>query len=390
MTEARFLDRAALTAPRRTADGYMVAEVRCARTGCQTYLASEIGLTGDELVTVYRPESAVFDRESMATFAGKPVTMDHPPEGVTADNWRKYAIGDIGERVARDGEFIVVPITLMDAKAIADVETGKREISMGYTTPLAMQDGVAPDGTTYQAVQTGPIRINHLAIVDKARGGENLRIGDGAKARWGASPITIDRKDVTMADAVKTRTVLIDGLSVETTDAGAQALEKLQGQIKAADADHQKAIGAKDAEIAELKKAVETKDGELAAVKKSLGDATSPRAMADAVKRRAALLDAGKKAGMKEEDMDEMEDAAIRRSIVSKSLGDAAKDMSDAAIEGAFAVVVQSLAKKDTSPLASGIKTQDTGNAYADADKAHAEYMQRLKDGWHSKPAKEA
>ena len=97
-------------------------------------------------------------------------------------------------------------------------------MSVGYVSELVWGDGIAPDGTAYQARQTNIIG-NHIAIVAAGRAGPLARIGDAEPitvAGWGASPIT-DEKDVIMADAIQTRTVLIDGLSVVTTDAGAQA-----------------------------------------------------------------------------------------------------------------------------------------------------------------------
>jgi len=83
-----FSDRVTMDSPRLTADGYMVATVRCARTGCQDYMASELGLDRPGVVTVYRPESAVFAKDSLASFAGKPITLNHPPVMATADNWK--------------------------------------------------------------------------------------------------------------------------------------------------------------------------------------------------------------------------------------------------------------------------------------------------------------
>lgn len=380
MTEARFTDAAQIAATRRTADGYLIADVRCARAGCQQYLASEIGLMGDEAVNVYRPEEAVFAKDSLATFAHKPVTVGHPSEPVTADNWRQHAVGDVGDEVARDGEFVRVSIKVMDAAAIKAVEDGLREISMGYTTPLSLEDGVAPDGTKYRAVQTGPIRINHLALVGRARGGSELRIGDDA-GEWGAAPIiTTGKKGSDMSDNL--RTVVVDGLSVKTTDEGAQAIAKLTKQLDEAKTSHDAAIGAKDAEIADLQKKVETRDGELAAVKKTLADATSPKALADAARKRAAIVDAGKKAGYSEAEMEEMDDAAIRRAVVSKHLGDAAKDMSDAAIEGAFAYAVKASDKKPgDASLGDGIKTAPSGDRSV-ADKAYADNLSNLRDAW--------
>jgi hypothetical protein len=132
----QFSDRAVISGFRKTSDGYLAGEVLCARTGCQDYMASEVGLDGSGVVTVYRPADVVFDRASLATYAGKPVTLGHPHESVTADSWKDHAAGTVGEGVARDGEFVRVSIALMDAAAIAAVNDGTREISMGYTTAI--------------------------------------------------------------------------------------------------------------------------------------------------------------------------------------------------------------------------------------------------------------
>jgi uncharacterized protein len=386
MTDQHFTDAAPIVGTRMTADGYLVATVRCARTGCQDYLAAEVGLADDGIVRVYRPEAAVFDKASMATFAHKPVTVGHPNEPVTADNWRRYAVGDVGEEVARDGDFIRVSLTLMDADAIKAVRDGLREISMGYTTPIEMKDGTAPDGTAYQAVQTGPIRINHLALVDRARGGEQLRIGDDAQARWGASPITIDRKDVNMADAVKTRTVLIDGLSVETTDAGAQALEKLNKTIAdkdtalaQKDAAHDKAIAAKDAEIETLKGKLD------AANEKILDDAALDKRVADRTEligKASAIAKDVKTAGLS--------DAAIRKAVVQAKLGDkAVTEKSDAYIEARFDVLAEDAAKGDPFAKAMNGGPKLVGDAN-EADQAYAKHVADVSTAYRGAAQKEA
>jgi hypothetical protein len=383
--EHKFTDTVTLVGTRVTTDGYLVGEVRCARSGCQQYLASELGLVDSEpgeVVNVYRPESAVFSKDSMATFVGKPVTVGHPPEMVDSSNWKKYAVGDIGEEVARDGEFIRVPITLMDAAAVRSVQAGLREISMGYTTPLSMEDGVAPDGTRYRAVQTGPIRINHLALVDRARGGEELRIGDGAE-KWGTAPATTRAgKDSVMTEQL--RTILVDGLSVQTTDQGAQAIEKLQKSLDSSRQDLDRVTGAKDAEIADLQKQIEKKDGELAAASKALEDARSAKSISEAVRARALVVDAGKKSGMKEEDMEDMSDADIRRAVVTKSLGDSAAKMSDAAVEGAFAFAVRTMG--DQKRLSTGITSVVDGAP--NPSNAYQESINHMSDAW--KQSKEA
>lgn len=344
----RFIDTTTLSNTRITHDGYLVAEVRCARTGCQTYLGSEVGLTDTDPINVYRPEEAVFHKDSLATYSGKPVTRGHPPEAVTSENWKKYAVGDIGEDIARDGEFVRVPMKIMDQETIDAIQAGEREISMGYTTPIEMKDGIAPDGTPYQAVQTGPIRINHLAVVPVARGGSELRIDSDASS-WGTAPQPTEQEN-----NMNLRTIVVDGLSIQVTDQGAQAIDKLQSVV----ADRDSTIENLQTELADTKKDLETKDGELTAVKKQLEDANSPAAITDAVRKRASLLDAAEKKGKKKrEEYEEMDDAAIRRAVVSENLGDVAKDMSDDAISGAFAALGET--KTTTQNDSMQIQTND-------------------------------
>lgn len=370
--DVRFEDTVPLESTRTTSDGYLVAEVRCARTGCQDYLAAELGLEGMDRVTVYRPEEAVFAKDSLATYAGKPVTRGHPPVMVDATNWREYAVGDVGDEIARDGEFVRVPMRLMDQATIDAVRAGEREISMGYTTPIEYRDGVAPDGTPYQAVQTGPIRINHLAVVPRARGGSSLRIGDDAST-WGAAPQPAKKED---AMPEQLRTIMVDGLSIQVTDQGAQAIEKLQRQLSDARKSWEEEKEKKDGEIAVLSKQTDTKDGEIAALKKQLEDATSPAAMADAVRQRSAVMDAGQRAGV--EGMDQMTDAEIRRAVVRKTLGDTADSMSDDAISGAFVYAARDLG--DSRRLATGVTPPAAPGSVA--DQAYSESVAHLRDAW--------
>lgn len=368
----KFEDRAAPVGMRLTADGYLVGEVRCARTGIQQYHASEIGMTGDGVVNVYRPEETVFARDSLATFAGKPVTLMHPPVAVTAENWREYSVGDVGEDIARDGEFVRVPIKLMDAAVIQAVQNGTREISMGYTCGLKLADGTAPDGTPYQAIQTGPLRINHLAIVPKARGGAELRVGDGAD-KWGAAPVlTVPTRDQQgeRPMTVTLQKVVVDGLTIETTDQGAQAISKLQGALsdstKAlsdANAAHDQAIADKDTEIAK-------KDAEIDGLKAKVLDGA---ALDAAVAARGDLI-AKAKAIAPDVKTDGLSDAAIRKAVVVAKLGDAVKDKADAYIDARFDILAEDAdgAGQVTDAITNRKPVQDT------REKAQSSYVDRM------------
>lgn len=171
-------DRAPLEKVRRLADGRIAAVAKFARTGCQTYAGAEIGRPDMATVTVYRPESEVFSEDAMASFAHKAITLGHPTDGaVTATNWRKTAVGFTEGRVARDGGFVEIPLMLADAEAVAAYDRGVRELSAGYKCELIWGDGIAPDGTRYQATQKA-IRGNHIALVPQGRAGSDARIGD--------------------------------------------------------------------------------------------------------------------------------------------------------------------------------------------------------------------
>lgn len=323
-------DRLTLDAPRRCQDGTLVASVRAARTGIQHYRGFEVGRPELATVAVYRPEAEVFSRNSLATYASAPVTLGHPGTPVDTTNWRDHAIGHVGEEIVRDGEAVRVPIMVRDAAAIAAIDSGKREISMGYACDLSFEDGAAPDGTPYQAVQRN-IRINHLAIVDAARGGPSLRIGDSD---------------------MNTKTIIVDGLQVVVTDAAEAAILKLQGQLS----DAQGKVGGLTADLAKANTAIQAKDGEIAALNAKLKDAeVTPeklQAMADA---RAKVIEAAKKIAPSLV-ADGKTEAAIRREAVSVRLGDAAKDMADAAIEGAFMAFAKDAAGQAVSdPLRAAI-----------------------------------
>lgn len=367
MTEHQFVDAAPISGARRTADGYLVAEVRCARTGCQDYMASDFGLSGG-IVTVYRPEDVVFDKASMATFAGKPVTIGHPASPVTAENWKDVAVGDIGTEIARDGEFVRVPIKLMDAAAIQAVLDGTREISMGYTTGVEIRDGVAPDGTPYQAVQTGPIRINHLAIVPQARGGSKLRIGDGA-VQWGAAPITPREKELEMSDNLKT--VVLGDKAVQVAAADAHAIETFKSDTAKAVADqkstHDKAMAAKDAELA-------TKDARIKELEGKVLDAAALDALvkdrADLVARAKSIAPAVVTDGLAAID--------IKRAVVVAKSGAEMADKSEAYIDAAFDILSKD-AKDD--PVAKALADAGT-KKIVDLNAVYAARDAELGNAW--------
>ena len=361
----KFTDRAQIGGMKETQDGYLVGSLRCARTGLQSYLGSELGLPTNDVISVYRPESEVFSRESLASYANKPISDDHPPEFVTADNWKQYGKGDIGSDVVRDGEFVSVSYKIMDGDTIAKVKAGKAEVSMGYMAEIDFQDGVTPDGEPYQAIQKN-IRINHLAIVDRGRAGKECGFTDAQN--WGTSPITKVLGD----HNVDLKTLIVDGLTVETTQDGLVAVNKIADAkneaVKAlndAKAEHETAINAKDAELAK-------KDAEIDALKAAkLSDAEIDAK----VQVRSDLLTKAK--SVADTDFTGLSDADIKKAAVVAKLGDAAiEGKTEAYIDARFDILVESADKAD--PFATAMNDKQT----TVTDNGQAEYEENLRNAW--------
>lgn len=169
-------------------DGILRADAYLARTGVQVYHNAD-GSPRRE----YRPRAEVFDAASMRTFSMVPVTDDHPPEMLTSRNAKKYAVGAVGEQVRADGDKIAAPIMVYDEDTIRKMQNGKVAVSCGYQCDLVHEPGTAPDGQRYDAIQTN-IRGNHVAIVDYARAGKDVRVRMDAD-RYGGQDVAYSRID---------------------------------------------------------------------------------------------------------------------------------------------------------------------------------------------------
>jgi len=252
---------------------------------------------------------------------------------------------------------------IADQKAIDAINAGKVELSMGYTCDIEFIDGIAPDGQSYNAVQRN-IRGNHLAIVDAARGGSQLRV--------------IDYKP--QETNTMTHQVIVGGVSLQVADAAtaqliAKALKDAAEATEKATTD-KSALDKKNAdmesELSELKKQRDadktTNDSIVADLKAKLADAQSPSAIDAAVKSRAAVIDAAKKV-LATVVIDGKSSDEIKRQVVDAKLGDAAKDWDAGQIAASFTALCAAGMSVDPYRKAvadsSGTNTNDAVSAYA-------------------------
>lgn len=158
-----------------TGEGFLICKnVPIARTGDMKYLPGEIGLEGGtEAITVHRSPDEVFSEAALASFEGKPVTDEHPPELLTPDTVTLYERGHAQNVRQGSGEwegYVIADLHIHDGSLIEAVQRGKREISCGYECEY-VDNG---DGTYSQ--QT--IRGNHVAVVERGRAGKRAAILD--------------------------------------------------------------------------------------------------------------------------------------------------------------------------------------------------------------------
>ena len=159
----------------KTPEGFLLCQnVPIAKVGKQKYtgyeISSHVNIDPQEIVDVYRAAEDVFSSPAMASFEGKPITNEHPPDMLTPHDAARYLKG-VCQNIRRDKQYLVADFLIYDAELIRQIENGKRGVSCGYRSLFEMREN--------KIYQTN-IEGNHIAIVEKGRAGEKVAIKDNA------------------------------------------------------------------------------------------------------------------------------------------------------------------------------------------------------------------
>jgi hypothetical protein len=263
-------------------NGFLVCKnVPIARTGVQEYLGSELGIDDapDQLFQVYREENEVFDPAALASFEGVAFVDEHPSTDVTVNNVQILSRGfvkDVRRGEGEDSDKVIVDIIITDATTIAEIESGKREVSCGYACDYEPDT----EGRIFQR----NIRGNHVALVGKGRAGKTVAIKD-ADPQITTKPINERRvkfmsKPKTDKDANK-KGLLAKFFGMVTSDADPEVVAEIAEQLVEAVAEEAAAAppdeaaleAAKEKELAAqapVDKKDENPDGEVLALLKAL------------------------------------------------------------------------------------------------------------------------
>lgn len=275
-----------------TDEGFLRVPGHVARTGIQDYLARELELPGDpnRIVKVYRPPEEVFNADSLATYSGADVTLNHPKGLVNADNYKVTSVGVVRSSGSKSDDFVQCDLIIKDAAAIKAVNSGKCELSAGYTAVYDGTPGITPEGEPYDYMQRD-IKINHVAIVDRARAGASARVFDNDPTGGNTMPVLITTdsgRSVDVADPANAQVVAdaFDRLLKRATTAE-DSVQRIQAVADGAKEELAKAVLlSNDAAIAE-RVALIAKTG--ATARKIAGDSFKCESVDSTTIMRAAL-----------------------------------------------------------------------------------------------------
>ncbi|WP_244118202.1 DUF2213 domain-containing protein [Burkholderia gladioli] len=204
-----------------TPEGFLLCEaVPIARIGSQDYVYSELPEleAKDGIIVAERTAEVLFSPETLASFEGKPVTINHPPDFVTPANYMSVARGTVRNVRRGEGEqadLMLADLLITDAEAIRRVQAKDlTEVSNGYD---ADYEQIAP-GRARQVSIVG----NHVALVKNARCGPVCSIGD-------SSPNLLPTGDSSMA--TKKSSKFVDALRKAFMTRDAEAFEKAASEM---------------------------------------------------------------------------------------------------------------------------------------------------------------
>lgn len=320
-----------------TESGALIGKAPIFGVGVYRYMGADGKVTAE-----FRPPEEVFSKETLESYELVPLTNNHPPEKVTPENYKKYAVGNLGQEIEHDAFNAYAEIVVHDAEAIAAAKAGRTGLSGGYSCDVVTEGEVSfpvmgwnedytarveiarttyqvPgnfNGTPYDAIQTN-IRGNHVALVDVPRGGDLLHLRfDGADVGMGVrisdnKPIPPNQKESQMAK------IKLDGSQEhEVPEAVKIHLDSLDAKIASLEAEKSKLQAKADSASEELKS--------VKAEAKAKEDGFQARVDA-AVAARVELVTTATKYGVKADGSD----AEIKGSLIAKAFPNAKLDGKD-------------------------------------------------------------
>ncbi len=388
MSEASFrYDVAPIDKYEVTPEGYLRAWATIARTGVQMYTDADGSIRRE-----YRPEEEVGSPDSLASFAGKAVTFEHPKVLLDSSNTKEHQIGFTGTEVVYDDGFVRAVMTITDKEAIEKIlRKDVQEVSAGYRVEYDSTPGVTTSGEHYDGVQR-MISGNHVAVVRRGRAGPQVKLHlDRMDA---ADPSLLN----SIEESSMTAKVNFDGAEFEVSESVALAITKERDDANMSYKDMKKkydelqaAADAMKADMAEMEKEMKGKmdsaegradalEQELSAAKEEL-EAAKQVNLDSLVEDRLALIDKARTTLDSEFDFSGKDAREIMEAAIKAVRGDAMdlSEKSDDYVQAMFDTLAETSARGDsatTDELRKAVASLATPVA------APSSYMEKLQNAW--------
>jgi len=251
----------------QTEDGFLKAIADIARPGVFPYVYEN-----GQVVYEAKLPGDILSSETVASASGAPLTLDHPKDEmgnhilVNPENAQNLSHGNVSEPEIVDGKIRVL-LTALTKEAVNEIRSGKRELSIGFEYDLDSTPGQL-DGVNYDSAQKN-IRINHVALVDRGRAGDQIRIHGDKKQMFkyrkfdSTADLEIGSKEVLDELLLLNKKIKADSLELEKLTKKVKAdegeIESLKAQIagtplknEAADKELQKIMAQLDTALSQV------------------------------------------------------------------------------------------------------------------------------------------
>ena len=343
------IDKNPLPKVYRTSEGYIKGTAIVTRTGIFKYVDNQ----GNIRLELRHPDD-ILDEDSLESLKQIPITVEHPTVLVDSSNVKQLGVGLTGETVKIDGENIKTTVTITAIEGVEAIDSGKEELSLGYTLDLEEEEGIY-NGQPYTHRQKN-IRYNHLAIVERARAGANARLNfDSFECGMIVDEnITHERENMVKIN--------IDNVDVEVNEAVKKAYDSLNARLDSATAETEALKAKLDETEEQLKKAKEI---------------NSDSAISEKAKARVELIaKAGKVVNI--DGLYDLSDREIKLSVI-KSRYDSLDltDKSDDYVSARFDAICEALTNNDEA-----IKKQQSQAKEVNEPKKNLDALEIVKSQW--------
>lgn len=268
----------------------------------------------------------VFDPESLKSYVGKPIIITHEAGLIDKDNVRDEQIGTILSEGIRDGDDVRADIVIHDTDAMKRFKD--KELSLGYNLDLDETPGVWK-GQPYDAIQRN-IRINHLALVQDARAGDQARLN--IDSRNSNSILKGGKKAMSVYKRTKKSTRTDSVLSPEELKKAIEAYKAKKAARESSktdeDDDEKKVINSKPLPVADNEEEELQNHDEENGVEEKVAMLKDRRNRRDVEEEPTTLGESKKTIARQDEDIDMLFDI-IDTLLAEKAFDDATEEMED-------------------------------------------------------------